>query len=185
MVLGMLQWLMSIGRPDLSQVVASLNRFGTAPRAGHLKLALWAFGFIKQTPNKVIAIDTRPLPINRPTPDFDKLIPDFLQDYPDAKEEIASHFPHAFGSVLDTSILVDSNHAHNQATRKSITGLLAYVGSTLVLWLSKKGQGSIASSTYTAEISALRTATEEAISLCYILCCLGCNVPADGSCPAN
>ena len=40
---------MSIGRPDLSQVVASLNCFGTAPCDGHLKLALWAFGFIKQT----------------------------------------------------------------------------------------------------------------------------------------
>ena len=185
MVLGMLQWLMSIGRPDLSQVVASLNRFGAAPRAGHLKLALWAFGFIKQTPNKVIAIDSRPLPINRPTPDFDKLIPDFLQDYPDAKEEIASHFPRAFGPVLDTSILVDSDHAHDKATRKSITGLLAYVGSTPVLWLSKR-QGSIASSTYAAEFSALRsTATEEAISLRYILRCLGCNVAADGSCPTK
>ena len=155
---------MSIGHPDLSQVVASLNCFGAAPCEGHLKLALWAFGFIKQTPNKVIVIDTRSLPINHPTPDFDKLIPNFLQDYPDTKEEIASHFPRVFGPVLDISILVDSNHAHNNATRKSITGLLAYVGSTPVLWLSKR-QDSIASSTYAAEFSALRTATEEAISL--------------------
>ena len=184
MVLGMLQWLMSIGRPDLSQVVASLNRFGAAPREGHLKLALRAFGYIKQTPNKVIAIDSRPLPIDRTAPDFDKLIPDFLQDYPDAKEEIASHFPKMFGPIMDTTILVDADHAHDKATRKSITGLLAFVGSTPVLWLSKR-QGSIASSTYAAEFSALRTATEEAISLRYILRCLGCNVPADGSCPTK
>ena len=95
------------------------------------EFALWAFGFIKQTPNKVIAIDIRPLPINCPTLEFDKVIPDDLQDYPDAKEEIALHFPHAFSPVLDTSILVDSDHAHNKATRKSITGLLAYVGSTM------------------------------------------------------
>ena len=132
-----------------------------------MKLALWAFGFIKQSPNKVIAIDTRPLPINRPTPDFDKLIPDFLQDYPDVKEEIASHFPRAFGPVLDTSILVDSDHAHDKATRKSITGLLAYVGSTPMLWLSKR-QG---------KHCALR---QKAISLRYILRCLGCNfLPMD------
>ena len=184
MVLGMLQWLMSIGRPDLSQVVASLNRFGAAPREGHLDLAIRVFGYIKQTPNKVIAIDSRPLPIHREEPEFDKLIPDFLQDYPDAKEEIARHFPESFGPVMETTILVDSDHAHDKATRKSLTGLLAYVGSTPVLWLSKR-QGSIASSTYAAEFSALRTATEEAISLRYMLRCLGCNVPTDGSCPTK
>ena len=184
MVLGMLQWLMSIGRPDLSQVVASLNRFGAAPREGHLELAIRAFGYIKQTPNKVIAIDSRPLPIHRNGPDFDALIPDFLQDYPDAKEEIANHFPKPFGPAMETTILVDSDHAHDKATRKSLTGLLAYVGSTPVLWLSKR-QGSIASSTYAAEFSALRTATEEAISLRYMLRCLGCYVPTDGSCPTK
>ena len=48
-----------------------------------------------------------------------------------------------------------------------------------------KRQGAIASSTYAAEFSALRTATEEAISLRYMLRCLGCNVPADGSCPTK
>ena len=36
MVLGLLQWLMSICCPNLSQVVASIKRFGAAPREGHL-----------------------------------------------------------------------------------------------------------------------------------------------------
>ena len=40
-------------------------------------------------------------------------------------------------------------------------------------------------STYAAEFSALRTATEEAQSLRYMLRCLGCNVPNDGSCPTR
>ena len=61
-------------------------------------------------------------------------------------------------------------------TRQSLTGLIAFVGSTPVIWLSKR-QGSIASSTYAAEFSALRTATEEAIALRYMLRCLGCNIP--------
>ena len=140
---------------------------------------------LSKPPNKVIAINSRPLPIDRNAPVFNKLIPDFLQDCPDAKEEIASHFPPIFGPFMDTTILVDADHAHDmKATRKSITGLLAFVGSTLVLWLSKQ-QGSIASLTYAAEFSALRTATEEAISLRYMLRCLGCNVPADGSCPTK
>jgi len=74
--------------------------------------------------------------------------------------------------------MVDSDHTHDQKTRRSLTGLLAFVGSTQVVWMSKR-HGSIASSTYAAEFSALRTATEEAMSLRYMLRCLGCNIPSD------
>ena len=58
------------------------------------------------------------------------------------------------------------------------------MGSTPVTWGSRR-QGAIASSTYAVEFSALRTVTEEAISLRYMLRCLGCNVPVDGSCPTK
>ena len=139
---------------------------------------------MKQVPDPHIGIDSRPLNYERLTPNYEKLIPDFLQDYPDASEEIANHFPKSFGPVMETTIMVDADHAHDQKTRRSLTGLLAYVRSTPVLWLSKH-QGAIASSTYAAEFSALRTSTEEAISLRYMLRCLGCNVPTDGSCPTK
>ncbi len=184
MLLGMLQWLSSIGRPDLSQVVSSLNRFGAAPRRYHLDLAIRVFGYLKWKPHPQIAIDSRPIEFVRTDPDFTQLIPDFLEDYPHATEELDPGFPKPFGPVMESTIFVDSDHAHDKKTRRSLTGLLAYVGSTPVLWLSKR-QGSIASSTYSAEFSALRTATEEAISLRYMLRCLGCNVPADGSCPTK
>jgi hypothetical protein len=81
---------------------------------------------------------------------------------------------------METTILVDYDHAHYLATRRSITGLIGYVGSTPVTWISKR-RGSIASSTYAAEFSAFRTATEEAQNLRYMIRCLGYNIPADGS----
>ena len=80
--------------------------------------------------------------------------------------------------------MVDSDHAHDLVTRKSITGLLAYVGSTPVLWFAKC-QGSIAFSTYATEFSTLCTAIEEAFSLRYMLRCLGCHLPAAGQCPTR
>ena len=46
-------------------------------------------------------------------PDYNKLIPDIVQDYPDAKEELDPSFPPAFGPVLETTVLVDSDHAHD------------------------------------------------------------------------
>ena len=184
MILGMLQWMVTIGRPDLCNLVSSLNRFGACPREYHLELALRAMSYVKQVPDPKIGIDSLPMEYDRLLPNYEKLHPDFIQDYPDAKEEVASHFPKAFGPVMETTIFVDADHAHDQKTRRSLTGLLAFVGSTPVIWLSKR-QGAIASSTYAAEFSALRTATEEAISLRYMLRCLGCNVPTDGSCPTK
>ena len=86
--------------------------------------------------------------------------------------------------MKETTILVDSDRAHELATRRSLTGLLGYVGSKAVVFFSKR-QGFIASSTHAAEFSALRTATEEAQKICYMLRCLGCNVPSDGSCPTR
>ena len=184
MLLGILQWLVMICRPDLSHLVSSLNRFGACPRQGHLDLAVRAFGYLKQVRDPQICIDHRPMEFNRTTPEFHKLIPDFLKDYPDAKEEVDPGFPLVFGPVLQTTILVDSDHGHDQKTRRSLTGWIAFVGSTPVAWSSKR-QGSVASSTYAAEFAAMRTATEEAMSLRYMLRCLGCNVPHDRSCPTK
>ena len=183
MLIGMLQWLVTISRPDLCCLVSFLNRFGSCPREGHLDLAVRAFGYLKSVPNPKIAIDHNPMQFNRTKPDYDALRPDFLEDYPDAKEEV-DNFPPSFGPVLETTFMVDSDHAHDLKTRRSLTGILGFVGSSLVLWKSKR-QGAIASSTYAAEFTALRSATEEAISLRYMLRSLGCNVPADGSCPTR
>ena len=59
-----------------------------------------------------------------------------------------------------------------------MTGLILYLGSTPVLWLSKR-QGAIACSTYHAEFSALRTAAEKAVTIRYLLRSFG--VPIDGA----
>ena len=63
-----------------------------------------------------------------------------------------------------------------------MTSLLAFVSLTLVLWLSKR-QGSIASSMYATEFSALCIMIEEAIALRYMLRCLSCNLPTEGNHP--
>ena len=51
MHLGMLQWLVTICRPDLCNVVASLNRFGSCLRGNYLDIAVRCFGCLKQVPN--------------------------------------------------------------------------------------------------------------------------------------
>ena len=80
--------------------------------------------------------------------------------------------PVAFGSELETSIFFDADHAHNQKTGRSISGIFQFVGCTPVLW-SSHCQGCIPTSMYCAEFVAMHPAIEEAISLCYMLRCLG------------
>ena len=94
---------------------------------------------------------------------YNAIQPDFLKDYPDAQEEMDPGFPRPFEPVMETTFMVDSDHAHYLKTLRSLIEVLGYVGSTLVIWKSK-WQGTITSSTYAAEFLALRTATEEAMS---------------------
>ena len=61
-------------------------------------------------------------------------MPYFIQDYPDAIEDLDSSFIHIFGPLLQTTILADADHVHDLSTRNSSTGLLGFVGSTPVFW---------------------------------------------------
>lgn len=155
-LLGMLQWNYSIGRIELRPTVSSLNWFGVCPCEYHLELIKQVFSYLKfsEDMNHSIAIDSNLMNYEQQDPNFEALIPDFLQDYPDAKEEVDPQFPEPYGSILETTVLVDSDHAHDKKTCRSLTRLIVFIGSTLVLWISKR-QSTIASSTYAAELSAL------------------------------
>ena len=101
---------------------------------------------------------------------------DLLQSqYPDATEEIDTKVPKPLVPEMDITAFVDSDHAHDKVTRRSITGLLILVGSTPVYFSSKR-QGAIATSTYGAEFCAMKTAVEEVQSVRYMLRCLGVEI---------
>ena len=171
MLIGMAQWACTIGRLDIAFAVSSLSRFSAAPRQHHLELALYMFGYLKKSLNRRIVLDSRPLLVDD-TLRNDSFHPDFLEDYPDAKEDVGTDFPVEFGRELETSVFFDADHAHDHVTRRSISGLIVFVGSTPVIWTSKR-QGCIATSTYCAEFVSMRSAVEEVISICYMLRCLG------------
>lgn len=164
--------------------MANLNRFGTCPREKHLEIAIRSFGYLKRTKGRKIKIDSEPLIIDRQSPDYEQLRPDFLEDYAYAKEEVDPNMPPPFGDPLQVTILVDADHAHDRSTGRSLTGLIVFVGSTPVFWSTKR-QGAVATSTYHAEFAALKEATEQAINIRYYLRCLGINIPNDGSSPTK
>ena len=168
----MLQWVVSLCQIDVCFAVSSLSRFCACPREGHLSRALRVWGYLKKYPSRSLKIDPTKLPIT-------SLI-DFTEQYSYAKEEIDSRFPPLLGKEMDVSIFFDSDHAHDKVTGRSISGVIVMVGSTPIIWRSKR-QGAVQTSTYGAEFSAMRLATEEAITIRYMLRSLGIKV----SCPAD
>ena len=168
-MMGMAVWLVQLGRLDICFAVASLSRFLCCPRDGHLKRLKRVWGYLKKFPNKAIGIVAEAPVFEVPLEKFEA---DFEDQYKDAYEEIDPAVPIPKGKPLCTSIFFDSDHAHDKKTRKSITGVLVVVGSTPVSWMSKR-QGAVATSSYGAEFCAMRTATEEAVSIRYTLRSLG------------
>lgn len=137
------------------------------------------FGYLRRFPDNVLEINVIPhAPAGHVTKPYVTKDAKSWQDiYPGAKEEIDPHFPKPMGAPLTSGIYFDSNHAHDERNRRSVTGILAYVAGTPITWMSKR-QGAIATSTYTAEMAAMKTAAEEAISIRYMLRALG--VPVQG-----
>ena len=176
MLIGMLNWIVCLGRIDVAFSTSSLSRFTACPRKGHLDRVLRVFGYLKKHNNRRYIVDSRdPILVGGTDAleaDYTKTLNEF---YPDAVEEIDSRLPEPLIDEIAITAFVDSDHAHDQITRRSITGLLVLVGRTPVFFMSKR-QGAIETSTYGAEFCAMRTATEEVQSIRYMLRCLGVRV---------
>ena len=181
-LIGIGQWLITCGRMDLSFTISSLSRFAAGPRVGHLKAAIRMYKYLNYAPDKWIRLDPSshkpPGELESPLEGLKDSSEEWSHCYPDAMEEIDPNFPTPRGKGMDTAVYFDSNWAHDEVTRRSITGVIGFIGNTPVTWLSKR-QGAIATSTYSAELCAAKVSTEEAITLRYMLRSLG--VPVKGS----
>jgi hypothetical protein len=177
-LIGIAQWLVTCGRMDLTFALSSLSRFSSSPRQGHMKAAVHMFKYLNRYPSKWIDLDPSK---HEPPGELESPViqngmreedMDWSQIYPDAREEMDLKFPKPRGKELDTAVYFDANWAHDKVTRRSISGIMGFIGNTPVTCTSKR-QGAIATSTYSSELCAAKVATEEAITLRYMLRSLG------------
>lgn len=178
-IIGVCQWLVVAGRFDLSYAVSSLSRFSSAPREGHLECARKIFGYLRKYPSRGYIINPSP-------PIFDleyqsiELQQDFGGQYHYFKEDLDPRFPEPLLKELEINMFCDSDHGHDKVTGRSITGLIAFVGSTPILWDSKR-QNCVQTSTFGAEFTALKRAVEKVVMIRYHLRSMGVKV----SCPTS
>ena len=61
------------------------------------------------------------------------------------------------------AVYFDSDHAHDQVTQISVSGILCFFGSIPIIWTSKR-YGTIKISGYSLEFFAVRVVTEKVIA---------------------
>ena len=92
--------------------------------------------------------------------------------YQESTFEDLSDPPEPKGDPVEVNIFVDASHANDKLDRKSVTGILIYVGDMLIKSISKR-QKSVATSTFSSEFLALKSAVEEAQGIRLLLQSIG------------
>ncbi len=174
-MVGSCNWLITLGCFDVSYATQALSRYSMAPRQGHFQAMQRVLGYLKKFPKGRIIIDSqfrdwKPYPVDTPTANWGEF-------YPDATEDLPPNQPPAKGSPVRITVFVDADHAHDQLTRRSVTGIILFLNNTPIKWLSKK-QKTVETSTYGSELVAAHIATKMVMEIRYNLRMLG--VPIEG-----
>lgn len=179
-LIGVLRWIVELGRIDIHFEVATLSQYLVNPRRGHLHQALHIFKYLDIHKESFLSFDPTYIDLGEPLnmEDSPKCKIKAMQDfYPDAREPIPTNCPEPRGKPVQINCFVDSDHAGNTITRRSQTGILIYLNMAPIFWFSKK-QNTVETSTFSSEFVALKIAAEKIISLRYKLRMFG--IPIDG-----
>jgi hypothetical protein len=178
-LIGILRWIVELGRIDIAYEVSVLSSYLVLPRTGHLLQALHIFKYLEIHNSHSLCFGTAYHYVASDD-EIKNMIQAMRNIYADAVEDIPQNAPEPRGLPVQINAFVDSDHAGNRVTRRSHTGILLYCNNAPIVWYSKK-QTTVESSTYGSEFVALRIASELITSLRYKLRMFG--IPLDG--PAN
>ena len=176
---GSCDWLITLGRFDINCAVNVLSRYSMQPREGHLKCIRQVVGCLAKHPRGKIVMDpTHMKRIASDNKSDDEHFEPWRHACPDAREEVPQDLlPKPRGRSVNVSCFVDADHARDQVTRRSVTGMTAFLNSTPVAWTSKR-QNTCETSACGSEMAAARTATEKIMEIRWNLQALG--VPIEG-----
>ena len=168
MLIGCAQWAITLGRLDIMFAVQTMARFSASPQQAHMDRMLRLFGYLKYHPELGILIDPSPIKL----PMLQDIKVNWEEQYPCSGEELPPSMPTPKGNPVQLTVYVDADHAHDRLTRRSVTGYIIFINNTPVKWYSKR-QNTVETSTYGAELVALRIAVEGIIEFRYKLRMMG------------
>ena len=177
-LIGILRWIVELGRVDICLEVSMMSSHLVLPREGHLEQVLHIFAYLRKYHNTELVYDPS-----------DPVIDESLYEakdwassefgHLDGKEEIPPNMPEPRGMGFIVSAKVDADHASDSVTRRSRTGYLVWVNSSLVYFMSKK-QTTVETSSFGSEFVAMKQCCEYIRGLRYKLRMMG--IPVIGPC---
>ena len=172
-LIGVMRWMVEIGRIDIAVEVSMMSSHNAYPREGHFETVLHMMSYLKIKHNSRLAMDPNYPPINEES----FKTQDWSQQYGDIKEAIPTNAPPPKGKEVVLRMMVDSDHAGDTTDRRSRTGYMIYVNMALIDWLSKK-QATVEKAVFGSEFVAMTHGVETLRGLRYKLRMMG--VPIDG-----
>ena len=167
-LIGILRWIVEMGRIDICMEVSAMSSFIAAPRYDHLLQVLHIFAYLKCHHSARLVFDPSYPDINHD--DFPRK--DWSGFYGEEKETLPLNAPSSKGKEFIIRAYVDALFAGCKLTRRSRTGFIVYLNSTPIYWFSKK-QGSCEISTFGSEFVAMRQCCEYIRGLRYKLRMMG------------
>ena len=173
-LIGILRWMVELGRIDITCEVSMMSSHMALPRVGHLDQLFHMFSYLKRCHNSELVFDPsdRIVDVDR-FKEYDWS----SSEYGDVSEALPTNAPESRGLGFVMVVYVDADHAGNVITRRSRTGFIIFLNNSPVYWTSKKQQ-SIETSSFGAEFTAMKQATEYVRGLRYKLRMMG--IPCEG-----
>ena len=177
-LIGVLRWIVELGRVDITCEVSELASMMAMPREGHLDQVYHIFAYLRNKHNAELVLDPTPFKVGDedfPTEDWSHTV------YADATEPIGNidDIPEPRGLGFDIRAFVDADHAGNLVTRRSRTGFIIFLNNSPIYWLSKRQTG-IETSSFGSEFMAMKHCCEYLRGLRFKLRSMG--IPVIGPC---
>jgi len=130
--IGILRWMVELGRIDIATEASIMASYSAAPRTGHFDAVMHMFAYLNQHERSTMVFDPDYVDYKvKPKPDWSEFYRDTIIEHPpDA--------PTPRGNPVQVTGFVDSDHAGDKVTRKSRSGILVYANKAPIVWLSKK-----------------------------------------------
>ena len=169
-LIGVLHWIVELGRVDICLEVSLMSSMLALPRRGHLDQLFHIFAYLKKYHNSEMVFDPSEPEID--LSQFERQEWGATVYGCDPKEELPPNMPEPRGQGFTMRAFVDSDHAGDTVTRRSRTGFLVYLNCAPIHWMSKK-QTSIETSSFGSEFIAMKQCCEYVRGLQYKLRMMG------------
>ena len=134
-LIGILRWMVELGRIDITCEVSMMASHMALPREGHLSQLFHMFAYLRKCHNSELVFDPSDRDIDHNEFTHQKWD---SSEYGILSEEIPSNAPKPRGMGFTMLAYVDSDHAGKAINRRSRTGFLIYLNNSPIYWTSKK-----------------------------------------------